>query len=397
MNKTAQIRELAKQVADIAHSDDNLRKREMWRKYNAFDWDGPIPVLLSVDGFCFKEILAPYPMARDPVYGAVETQLRKQLWYASLGSDMVIEPWVMLGATYHESSATFWGIQMHDSWVGDNTVFHGEFETPEDIERMQVPAPHLDGTTTLEQYDRTRELLDGILDVRVEWRHRHLCIAKFGAWAFQLMGQRRMLEWFALYPDLIKRFFQITADGFVRHNQGLERRRRLTDNNCFIPDFYAWHGTRVETPRLCDMWVHGDGEEFSCVSPEMLEEYLFPVLRPIYALFGNGSYGCCESQDGKLGIVKTLPNLREVIISERCNWDYVIDELGTDYLLAVRPSLVDTVYAQTDDEIHAALTKMARTFAGKHWHLNFPGPLSLNGDPQRYHRFVETARDAVAI
>ena len=124
-----------------------------------------------------------------------------------------------------------------------------------------------------------------------------------------------------------------------------------------------------------------------------MDEYLIQYLRPVFSMFADGSFGCCESLNGKLGLVKTLPNLRRITISECTDWDYAIDELGADYLMAVRPVLVDTVYTHDDDAIRKGIRTMADRFKGTRWELNFPGALSFNGDQDRFHRFVQIARE----
>lgn len=396
MNKTQEIRDLAKQVAEIAYSGANYEKRFMWESFNNFDWNGPPPVLLSLDGFAFKEILpADCLGAKDPVYSLVETQLRKKLWYASLDSDMVIEPWIDMSALYYEDSIYMWGIEMQYSWIGDHTVFHGELEKPSDIEKMHIPKLHLDGTRTLEMYDRAAELLDDILDIRIEWRHRHLVQPNLGVWTSQFFGQQRFLEWCIDYPDIIHRFFEITVQAYIQHNQEMERRGRLTDNHCFIPDFYAWHGLTVKKPKLSDLWVHSECQEFTSVSPSMLDEYLLAYIRPIFAMYGEGSFGCCESLNGKMDLVKTLPNLKRVTLSEQTNWNYAIEILGDDYLYVVRPSLVDTIYCDNENRIRNDLKRMAERFKGLRWELNFPGGMTLNGDPKRFHKWVAIAKDVL--
>ena len=396
MTKTEQIRDLAAQVNGLAGETKNLRRREDWEDFNDECGLDYTPILISIDPHAWREIFPAETLGVvDPVYRHVELELRKMLWYASLETDMVIEPWVSMNALYHEDSIYWHGVEMQFSEVGDATIFNGEVITPADVDRMHVATPHLDGTRTLEMRDRMYALIGEYLDVRVEWRHRHLTQANFGVWTIQYIGQQRFLEWCASEPAAVMKFMDIMAETFVRHNLEMQSRHRLTNNNCFVQDFYPWHGFRTGDTQLSDLWLNAEAQDFQCVSPEMMERYYFTFLRPVCEMFGKVQFGCCESLNGKLEMVKTLPNLRRVTISERTDWDYAIRTLRDNVVYSVRPCLVDTMYVHNDKQIRDDIRHMASVFQGLRWELNFPGPLTFNGDTTRLHRFVKIAREAL--
>jgi hypothetical protein len=246
-------------------------------------------------------------------------------------------------------------------------------------------------------YDRARELLYGLLDVRMEWRHRHLIFPNMAVWTTQFIGLEKFMLWCAEQPFSVMRFIRIMAETFIQHNKDMERRGRLTDNHCLttaLGDF-PWHGKEIMHPQLLDMWTHSASEEFHLISPEMLEKYLFTFVRPIFAMFAHTSFGCCESLNKKLHLVKTLPNLRRVIISERTDWDYAIDTLGKDFVYVVRPCLVDTIYVNDETQIRKELKRMADTFRGLNWEIMFSGGESFNGDLQRFHKWVRIAKEII--
>jgi hypothetical protein len=141
MTKTQEIRDLAKRVSEIANSLWNTTKKIKWELHNELKWPGPAPIIVSLDK-AWREVLPKDCQGVvDPVYRLVETDLRKKLWYASLGDDRVVEPFVEMTATYFDDSITMWGVEMQYSEIGDSTVFHGEIETPDDINKMHIPHP----------------------------------------------------------------------------------------------------------------------------------------------------------------------------------------------------------------------------------------------------------------
>ncbi len=397
MNKTRQIRELAKQVAELAYSDANYRKREMWELHNQMRWEGPPPVMVSLDK-AWREVLpADCLGAYDYVYRLVETDLRKRLWYASLGDDRVVEPFVEMTAQYYDDAISMWGVEMQFSEIGDSTVFNGEIENPSDVDRMHVPTLRMDGTRTMEYLDRANELLDGILPVRMEWRHKYMIFPNIGVWTTQFFGLERFMLWCIDYPEAVKKFMGIMTQTYVQHNLEAERRHKLTDNNCLksaLGDF-PWHMKPAQAPRLSDMWTHSAAEEFQLISPEMTEEFLLSFIRPVFAMFGHTSYGCCESQNNKLEFVKTLPKLRRVIISERTDWEYARKTLGTDFVYVVRPCTVDTLFVDDEAAMRKHLKRMCDVFRGTSWEIMHGGIETFNGDLERCHKWVRIAKETV--
>lgn len=394
MTKTTQIRELAKRVAETAHGLDNWRRRGMWCAHNDMHWHGPAPVLLSLEVRSWRDILpADCRGTVDTVYRLVETQLRQKQWYAELGDDHVIEPYVDMAAVYDDDPIYMWGVEAQFSEVGDSTAFNGEVLKPCDVYKLHVPYLRMNGTLTLEQHDRAMELLDGTeMGVRMEWRNRHFVYPNFGVWVVRLIGLERFMLWCATEPDAVQHFMGVMYDTYVNHARGMQKRHRFTDNHCLIGDMFPFHGWPIEHPAMKDLWVHSDSQEFTLISPEMTDKYLLSWQRFIFGMFGLGSFGCCESLNKKLHLVKMLPNLRRVTISERTDWEYAIKELGSRFVYVVRPTLVNAFHVHDESMAHKEMEKMAMTFKGLHWEVNFPG---APGDTGKCKRWVSMAKEVV--
>ena len=82
--------------------------------------------------------------------------------------------------------------------------------------------------------------------------------------------------------------------------------------------------------RLADMWGSAEAQELAQVSPDMHEEFSLRYERPLLASFGLTGYGCCEDLTRKLGLAKTIGNLRRVSISPFADVDACAERLGVD-------------------------------------------------------------------
>jgi hypothetical protein len=54
--------------------------------------------------------------------------------------------------------------------------------------------------------------------------------------------------------------------------------------------------------------------------------------------WGLTYYGCCEPLDGKMGILRRIPNLRKISMSPRVDLDRAVREVGIDYVLSRKPN-----------------------------------------------------------
>jgi hypothetical protein len=77
---------------------------------------------------------------------------------------------------------------------------------------------------------------------------------------------------------------------------------------------------------------------FSSVSPTMHQAFELDYVNPVYARCGMVYYGCCEPLDGKMHLVRQIPNLRKVSMSPWVNQDVGAEALGADFVFSRKPS-----------------------------------------------------------
>ena len=91
---------------------------------------------------------------------------------------------------------------------------------------------------------------------------------------------------------------------------------------------------------LLDVWGYMDSQETVGISPDMFDEFFFPVYKRISSLFGRLSYGCCEPVHNFWGkSLSKLTNLRKISISPWCDEEYMGDALrGKNIIYQRKPS-----------------------------------------------------------
>ena len=84
---------------------------------------------------------------------------------------------------------------------------------------------------------------------------------------------------------------------------------------------------------------NSDGAQiFSDVSPDM--HWAFAVEHDLRWLtrWGLTYYGCCEPLDGKIDMLRRIPNLRKISVSPWCNPERAVNEIGRDYVISHKPN-----------------------------------------------------------
>jgi len=98
----------------------------------------------------------------------------------------------------------------------------------------------------------------------------------------------------------------------------------LEKNSHVDPTYPCVHWTPALISGLADdgwkaTWFRGAAQPFSCVSPEMQDEFEIAYIKPIAERFAYTYYGCCEPLDQKLDVIKKISNLRKVGVSPWAN------------------------------------------------------------------------------
>ncbi len=361
------IRELAKSVAEIAHSDQMKITRNMWRRHNSLEKGERPPVICRPGGVWGRELLTPdVYVSTDPLYRGIEAILRKRLYKATyVQDDEVIEPWVDIPALHvGEDRSLMWGVNVDAVSSQTNNgsfIFKPEIREEENLDKLRVPEWRVNESATSGNYERASELLDGILDVHIGYGR--LGGASLAYWGSYLRGLEQMMYDCIDRPEWLKRLIKFISDAHLTHIKGLEADNHIMRNDVGHvgvssgsckdlpqPDFNKEH------VRLIDTWGWGDSQEFALVSTEMWQEFLLNYQIPIFELYGLVSYGCCESLVGKIEILrKRVPNLRKVTVSPWSDIAHTAEHCRNEIVMEIRPMPSDVLSTFDEDDMRKDL------------------------------------------
>jgi hypothetical protein len=147
-----------------------------------------------------------------------------------------------------------------------------------------------------------------------------------------------------------------------------------------------------------DLWCYMAAQEYTLISPEMHEEFLFRYQYPILEKFGLTAYGCCEDLSNKISMIKRLPNLRRIGVSPFANVAKCAEQIASDYVLSYRPSPADMVSYGFDAEKAKGIMKRDLEICkanGCNTDITLKDVETVEGDPNRVRKWVQVAREAI--
>ncbi len=344
----AVLRELARQVAEIAAKDVQDERRDLWRRHNSLQRTRP---LVYVRWFSvWWEILEPQLQCSDPLFRRAELALRDKIHQDRLGDDVIVEPWLTIPATHAgPTDACRWGPEIRHS---SKTAAKGswQFRPPlveeADLDKLVMPDHRIDEQATARDLHRLTEAIGDILPVAVDRapRYRHDISYEMA----QLVGLEQMMLYMIDRPEWLHRLGAFLRDGILRTHEQAEAAgdwRLLNHNNQAMP--YALeladpapNGRPVGRAQL---WTHAASQETTLVSPAMFDEFILTYQIPITAKFGLSAFGCCEDLTRKIDLLRKIPNLRRIAVTPWADLGRCAEQIGTDYVLSWRPNPAEMV------------------------------------------------------
>lgn len=344
--EVAVIRELAARVAEIAALPAQEEKRALWRGLNALKPSRPMVMMDQVCWNEFEDRAELAPRCADPDCRMHEEFLRRTLYqWKHFPVDMVVEPFVRVPKAVHN---TGFGVAVREETVATNSVngivghlFFNQFETEDDLEKIQTPRISHDADETARRTTVARELFDGLLEVRPEGVDPYLSLwDPISTW----MGVQNALYALIEKPDFMHALVNRMTEGYLSMLYQLETQGLLCGPQSLIhctgayTDELPAPGYDPAKPRTRDLWMFGLAQMFSTVSPQMFREFEVDYATRICARFGLVYYGCCDPLDGKMNEVRMIPNVRKVSMSPWVNQERGAAEIGRDYVYSRKPN-----------------------------------------------------------
>lgn len=393
------LRELARRYAALARDQEQERRRRLWRRHNSLRGDRP-PIY--VRAFAWQEMPDAACACADPLFRRCEDSLRQRIFWHSLGDDSVFEPWVTVRAV---PACAGWGVEGERLHAG---VARGSFKIdypikrPEDVLRLRPPHHVIDEAATARNAQRLGEAIGDLIAVDIDRS------PEYSFWNADLstnLGHLRGIENVMLdmvdRPAWLHDLVGFMAAGVARAQEEAEQAgdwglsshvNQAMPYAEELPD-PAPNARGVSRRQL---WAFMAAQEFTGVSPAMHEEFLLRYQRPILERFGLCAYGCCEDLTNKIGMLRSISNLRRIAVSPFANVPRCAEQIGRDYVLSYRPSPADMVgYGFDRDRIRRILTRDLQACRGCHVDITLKDVETVEGDPTRVRRWVALCREVI--
>jgi hypothetical protein len=358
------LRQLADNVAEIAHSDEMAQKRQKWHQINTLRAKECVIFCDPENGW--NEVITEDQMqCSGSLARRWEMNLRKDIfWGRVMGDDKPVTDFFDVPYT---AAPDDWGIsaKFKKSQELGSSVWESPLNDYEkDLPKIIAPIPEIDWKTTEACYEAAKDVFDGILNVRLKgtwWWTLGLTMP-----AVFLRGIERMFFDFADHPDEFKKLMKKLSDGTLKKLDFLEENNLLSSNS---DGTYVGSGGYGFTDELgykdssehiecCDMWGFAESQETVNVSPEMYAEFVFPYEKPILDRFGLNCYGCCEPVNSRWDIVKQHKNLRRVSCSPWADYEKMAEYLTDQYIFSMKVNPADIAVATPDwDRIRSELRR----------------------------------------
>ena len=311
----AVLRDLARQVADIAAMPAIAERRRRWVEHNSLR--STYPMMLVFPEGAWEELLPPSALACAALEArVVEQRLRERLYtYHHFQDDTVIEAEWVVRAVCHD---TGWGYEpartYSDSQRGAYHVDPVLTGYPPVEQVLRWPDLVYDEAATVAQLTTMQDLFGDILTVRrvgIDHVSYHLA-----AQYLNLRGLGNMLTDLIDAPAFVHEVMAFFEAGHRRLlGQAIDLNMlSLNNDNTYQSSGGNGYTDQLPAPgfdpahvRPCDMWASAKSQEFSTVSPRMHDEFVMQYERRLLEPFGLTGCGCCEDLSHKLDYVFSHP------------------------------------------------------------------------------------------
>lgn len=340
------LRELGRQVAEIAALPAQEETRRLWQALNGLR---PIRPLVMIDELPWNEMNVDGELTtrtEDPFCRTLEVAIRRTLYqWRHFPVDMVVEARVYVPKTIR---TTGFGLDIQETTLSvesENEILSHEYRDQlrdeEDVQRIRIPEVSLDEDTTARDEAKAHEIFDGVLDV-----HMQGCIPPFYLWDDIVMwrGAENVLYDLIDRPDHMHEIARRYTDACLGMLDQLEEKGLLGYDAPLVHCTGAWTdelpapGFDPAKPRAKDNWTRGASQILGSVSKSMYEEFEIEYVSRWHARFGLTNYGCCDALHDRVDLIRQIPNVRKISMSPWADVDKGAEAIGRDYVFSWKPN-----------------------------------------------------------
>ena len=401
------LRDLAKQYVDLAADPVHEARRRLWSAHlSRKPTRTPVLVDYGMHNVWCRQVFGDAAMAcEDPFYRGHERWLRMQIFHYSVGDDYVLEPWIPQHATYETRGGVFgeaWGASFDSHKpAADGGAYKVRpfIEHWEDVDKLVPPHHRIDEKATVRNVERLQDAVGDLLEVDVD---RRPILYSFGAdistTIAALCGLDQLMLNMYDSPNELHRLLAFLRDGILAIQQEAEDAGDFTltvQHNQAVP-----YADELERPRpnsgprrRKDLWGYCAAQEYTLVSPDFHDEFLFQYQLPIMENYGLVTYGCCENLTHKIDMLRQLNSLRCIAVTPSADLERCAEQIGTDYVMSWRPNPTDMVCTGWDeDRIREIIRQGLAVCEGTYVHVTLKDIETVQGDLERLARWTEIVR-----
>ncbi len=401
------LRELAKEKKEIASLPIHKERFKLWNRLNKLQEGRPLVWITEVPWNEFKDDIEELKLkCTDEFAREIELGLRREIYqWKHFPGDMIVEDIFYSLVVVKRPQLEDYGLKPNrlEMADGEDVLFIPVINSEEDADKIRTPTIIYDKNETEKRYQAACDIFDGILDVK----KRGIVHQWHAPWdlAIQWYGVEQLYIDMIERPELVKR----TIKNFVKAlNELLDKQIELG----LLDVSNGNHRVGSGGPGICDelpsenkdghkvqpkeIWGCSNAQIFSEVSPEMHEEFALQYDRPLLERFGLTYYGCCEPLHKKIGILRSVKNLRKISMSPWINIDEASEAIGKDYVFSFKPNPAHLAFDSFDETlVRNYLSDFVSRTKNNVVEIILKDITTVRNDPVRLEKWARIAKEIV--
>ncbi len=402
------VRELAYRVAAIAADEVQEERRRLWSDH--FSLKPTRPPLLFTFGqwnYWCRDTFGNHRMqCQDPLLRNVERTLRQRIFHHEVGDDFIQDPWYTLGAVKPMDWGNLWGLPANMKRL-DQDGSAGAYAPPlqdwDDLDKLTPYRHVVDEEATAVNLAKVHDAIGEIMKVAVDRTPvLQAFLGDISTEVAKLRGLAQIMLDMYEEPEQLHRLLAFLRDAVLRCHQDAEDAGHFTlisHNNQAMPycDELEWPSPNAGPRKRKQLWGFLAAQEYTLVSPAFHDEFLLQYQLPIMENFGLMHYGCCEDLGEKIGLLRSVPNLRSIAVTPVADVRRCAEQIGMDYALSWRPNPTDMVsgLSWNGDGVRRIIRNGLEACKGQCLHLHLKDVETVGDDLTRPARWVNVVREVI--
>lgn len=395
------LRDLTTRYMEVCVSDEQARRRDLWRLHNSLECVRPPIYLRAIPGAEVPEMNQ--LQCEDPFFRRYESTLRQMLFHSTIDDDFIYEPWIMVNASWIVPPQGIWGLEIRrisSGVAGGAAKFDSPIKELSDKDRMIFPRHAIDKESTDRNHARLHDAVGDIMPVIVDRAPAYrVWNADISTQIARLRGLEQIMWDMIDNSQWLHELLAFMRNGILATHEEAELAgdwRLCNHQNQAMPYALELPDPSPDASPVTrkQLWCFTAAQELTLVSPDMHDEFMLQYQLPIMKKFGLVSYGCCEDLTKKIDMLRQIPNLRRIAVAPRADVRRCAEQIGVDYVLSYRPNPSEMVCCGFDPEhVRRTLREALDACKGCHVDITLKDVETVEGHPERLREWARIAKE----